>query len=71
MRAGEDAGFTPLYASVASEADWDRYEWTQILNSERDGDPVLRERAQQARRRLTMPGGRDTLGFALLLMRHA
>ena len=28
MRAAEDAGFTPLYASVASEADWDRYEWT-------------------------------------------
>ena len=27
MRAAEDAGFTPLYASVASDADWDRYEW--------------------------------------------
>jgi SAM-dependent methyltransferase len=72
MRAAEDAGFTPLYASVASEADWDRYEWRQILNSECNGHPVLRERAQQARRRLTMPAGRDTLGFALvLLMRHA
>ena len=72
MRAGEDAGFTPLYASVASEADWDRYEWTQILNSERNGHEVLRERAQRARRRLTMPGGRETLGFALMLLtRHA
>ena len=72
MRAAEEAGFTPLYASVASDADWDRYEWRQILNSERHGHPVLRERAQQARGRLAMPGGRETLGFALLLlMRHA
>jgi SAM-dependent methyltransferase len=71
MRAAEDAGFTPLHASVASEADWDTYEWTQILNSERSGHPELRERAERARRRLTMPGGRDTLGFALVLLtRH-
>lgn len=72
MRAAEDAGLTPLYASVASEADWDRYEWRQILNSERNGHPVLRDRAQQARTRLTMPYGRETLGFALVLLtRHA
>ena len=68
MSAAEDAGLTPLYASVASDADWDRYEWTQILNSERHGHPALRERAQRARRRLTMAGGRDTLGFALVLL---
>ena len=37
----------------------------QILNSERSGHPELRERAERAGRRLTMPGGRDTLGFAL------
>jgi SAM-dependent methyltransferase len=72
MRAAEDAGLTPLHASVASEADWDRYEWRLILNSERHGHPALRRRAQQASRRLTMAGGRETLGFALvLLMRHA
>ena len=35
MRAAEEAGLTPLYASVASEADWDRYEWRLILNAER------------------------------------
>lgn len=70
MRAAEDAGFTPLYASVASDADWDRYEWRQILNSERSGHPELRERAERARERLTMPGGRDTLGFALALFRR-
>jgi SAM-dependent methyltransferase len=69
MKAAEDAGLTPLYASVASEADWDRYEWTQILNSERSGQPELRERATRARARMTMPNGRETLGFALVLMR--
>jgi hypothetical protein len=53
---------------VASEADWDRYEWRLILNAERSGIPALRERAQQARGRITMPGGRETLGFALLLL---
>jgi SAM-dependent methyltransferase len=70
MRAAEDAGFTPLYASVASDADWDRYEWHQILNSERSDRPELRERAERTRERLTMPGGRDTLGFALALFRR-
>jgi SAM-dependent methyltransferase len=70
MSAAEDAGFTPLYASVASDADWDRYEWRQILNSERSGHPALRERAQGARARLTQPVGRDTLGFALALFRR-
>jgi SAM-dependent methyltransferase len=71
MRAAENAGLTPLYASVASEADWDTYEWRQVLNSERSGHPELRERAEGARRRLTMAGGRDTLGFALVLLaRH-
>jgi SAM-dependent methyltransferase len=78
MSAAEEAGLTPLYASVASEADWDRYEWRLILNAERwtaghAGDPgaeLLRERARRARRRMTMPGGRETLGFALTLLRR-
>ena len=56
----------------ARRADWDRYEWTLILNAERwadvrAGDPsalVLRERAARARARLALPGGRETLGFA-------
>jgi SAM-dependent methyltransferase len=67
--AAEAAGLTPLWSSVASERDWDRYEWTQVLNAERDGSRQLRERAVAARRRLTMPGGRETLGFALVLLR--
>ncbi len=69
MSAAEQAGFTPLHVSVASEADWDRYEWRLILNCERSGYPELRARAEVARRRVTMPGGRETLGFALALLR--
>lgn len=77
MEACERAGLTPLYASVASERDWDRYEWTLILNAERwagahpedPGARVLRERASRARSRLTLSGGRETLGFALVLLR--
>jgi SAM-dependent methyltransferase len=78
MRAAEEAGLTPLYSSVASEADWDRYEWRLILNAERwaaahpadSGAEVLRERARGARERMTMPAGRETLGFALVLLRR-
>ena len=76
MRAAEEAGLTPLHSSVASEADWDRYEWRLILNAERwaaanpddSGAEVLLERAGRARRRMTMPEGRETLGFALTLL---
>jgi SAM-dependent methyltransferase len=67
--AAEAAGLTPLWSCVASERDWDRYEWTLILNAERHGAPELRERAAAARTRLTLPGGRETLGFALVLLR--
>ena len=68
--AAQDAGLTPLWSCVASERDWDRYEWTQVLNSERHDGEQLRERAAAARRRLTMPAGRETLGFALALLRR-
>jgi SAM-dependent methyltransferase len=78
MSVAEEAGLTPLHSSVASEADWDRYEWRLILNAERwatvhrtdAGAEVLRERARRARERMTMPGGRETLGFALVLLRR-
>jgi SAM-dependent methyltransferase len=78
MRTAEEAGLTPLHSSVASEADWDRYEWRLILNAERwaatnpadPGAELLVERARRARERMTMPGGRETLGFALTLLRR-
>jgi SAM-dependent methyltransferase len=68
--AAEDAGLTALWSCVASEHDWDRYEWAQVLNAERHGGEQLRERAAAARRRLTLPEGRQTLGFALVLLRQ-
>jgi SAM-dependent methyltransferase len=78
MRAAEGAGLRSLYSCVASEADWDRYEWRLILNAERwaaansddPGAELLLERARRARERMTMPGGRETLGFALTLLRR-
>jgi SAM-dependent methyltransferase len=78
MNAAEESGLRPLHSSVASEADWDRYEWRLILNAERwaaahhtdSGAELLRERARRARERMTMPGGRETLGFALVLLRR-
>lgn len=78
MRAAREVGLTPLYSSVASEADWDRYEWRLILNAERwaaahpadPGAPALRQRAHVAGERITMPDGRETLGFALVLLRR-
>lgn len=69
LAAAEGAGLVANWCRVASERDWDRYEWTQVLNAERHGGERLRERAAGTRRRLTMPGGRETLGFALLLLR--
>jgi len=63
---------------VASEADWDRYEWTLIANGERflaehsDAPEAedLRAWIDAARDRVTAPGGRGTMGFALVLLRR-
>jgi SAM-dependent methyltransferase len=68
--AAQEAGLTPLWSCVAGERDWDRYEWTQVLNAERHGGEQLRARAAGARRRLTGAAGRETLGFALILLRR-
>jgi SAM-dependent methyltransferase len=70
VRAGIDCGLTPLYAVVASDRDWDRYEWTLILNGERSGDPAVQEWVRAGRDRYLAPGGRDTLGFGLFLFRR-
>lgn len=76
LRLAMDAGLTPLYARVASEADWDRYEWTLIntveryvaaANAKHPGLADLRAYAQGIRDRLLLPDGRGTLGFGLFL----
>jgi cyclopropane fatty-acyl-phospholipid synthase-like methyltransferase len=77
LGAGEPHGLTAVHVRVASEADWDRYEWTLIANGERflaehhdapEADD-LRDRVDAARDRITAPGGRGTMGFALVLLR--
>jgi SAM-dependent methyltransferase len=70
VKAGMLAGLTPLYAVVAGERDWDRYEWTLVLNGERSGDPKVRDWVRDGRDRYLAPGGRDTLGFGLFLFRR-
>jgi len=78
VRAGEPHGLTAVHVRVASEADWDRYEWTLIANGERflvehadapEADD-LRAWVGAARDRITAPGGRGTMGFALVLLRR-
>jgi SAM-dependent methyltransferase len=74
VRAGEGAGLVPVQVLETTTQDWDRYEWTLILNGERyaaehPDDPVtadLRAWVAAARERCLGPGGRDTLGFALV-----
>ena len=74
VRAGERAGLTPVYAITSGTEEWDRYEWRLILNGERHahehtgetGMDDLRAWVAAARDRYLSPGGRDTLGFALV-----
>lgn len=78
LDSAQAAGLVPLWSCVADDADWDRYEWTQVLNCERWSErhpdhPAagqLSERAARTRTRLAMPAGRETLGFALVLLRR-
>jgi SAM-dependent methyltransferase len=75
VAGGERRGLRALQLVVASEDDFDRYEWRLIRNGERAAaqlgdDPdadQLRAWVEQARRRVLGEGGRDTLGFALIL----
>jgi hypothetical protein len=79
VRAGEPHGLSAVYVRVASEADWDRYEWTLVANGERyaaehpDAPEVADVRAWNgaARERVLGEGGRDTMGFALVLLRRS
>jgi cyclopropane fatty-acyl-phospholipid synthase-like methyltransferase len=79
VRAGDRHGLTAVHVRVASEADWDRYEWTLISNGERflathaDAPEAadLRAWVGAARDRITAPGGRGTMGFAVVLLRRS
>lgn len=72
--AGEAAGLVPMHAVVASEEDWDAYEWRYSRSIERyaiehpdDPDvPAMRDRIRKWRR-IVLTGGREYLGFGLYL----
>jgi SAM-dependent methyltransferase len=74
VSAGAPFGLEPVYAAVTTGAEWDRYEWTLVANglrwaAEHPDDPLATDVvnwARAARERYLSPGGRDTLGFALV-----
>ena len=75
VRHGDAHGLRAAHVRVASEDDWDRYEWTLMANGERHlaAHPdapeaaALREWNERSRELLLGPGGRGTMGFALIL----
>ena len=73
--AGEAAGLEPVWVATSTRRDWEDYEWALIANGDAyarahdDGGPV-REWIGRARERLLAPGGRDTIGFALIVLRR-
>jgi SAM-dependent methyltransferase len=64
------AGFEIVHESLASEGDWARYEETTAANAERHGGPESLHYARRIRKRRALPGGTDTLGFALFVLRR-
>lgn len=64
-----DVGFHVLFESFASEQDWAHYEETLAANAERHDTPDTAAYAKRIRDRRELPGGTDTLGFALLVLR--
>jgi SAM-dependent methyltransferase len=76
LRAGRAAGLEPVWLATSSQRDWEDYEWTLIANGDAyarahpDAGGV-REWIGRARERLLAPGGRDTIGFALIVFRPA
>jgi SAM-dependent methyltransferase len=65
------AGFEILHESFASEADWARYEEILAANAERHGTPDTLGYALRIRERRALPGGTDTLGFGLFVLRRS
>jgi ubiquinone/menaquinone biosynthesis C-methylase UbiE len=76
IESGVKEGLTPLYASVCTEVDLDRYIWMQahavesyVLDNPDDADnPAMLERAGQMRS-LYVEYGHDSLGFGLFMFR--
>ncbi|MBS0321659.1 MAG: class I SAM-dependent methyltransferase [Proteobacteria bacterium] len=74
VQAGIDAGLVPMHAPVASDDEWDEYEWKYARSIERyagehpeDEDvPAMLDRIRRWRDGY-LRHGRDTLGFAAYL----
>jgi hypothetical protein len=62
-------GFEILRESLASHDYWARYEETLAANAERHGGPDSLAYARRIRERRALPGGTDTLGFGLFVLR--
>jgi ubiquinone/menaquinone biosynthesis C-methylase UbiE len=76
VAAGTQTGLTPLYVSVCTDYDVDRYIWLQSYSIEmyavnNPADPDVPEMLQHSRqiRDEFVQYGRDALGFALFLFR--
>jgi SAM-dependent methyltransferase len=65
----EGARFEILQESLASEQDWSRYEERTAANAERHGSAECLAYARRIRERRALPGGADTLGFGLFVLR--
>jgi hypothetical protein len=76
IKIAEKRGLVPLWACVASQDDWDRYEWTCIRNRERyvlehPEDPDCQTILERNRswRDAYLQWGRDCLGFGMYLFK--
>ena len=65
------AGFAIVHEAHADAGDWARYEETLAATAERLGTPDALAYARLIRDRRALPGGTETLGFALLVLRAA
>jgi SAM-dependent methyltransferase len=78
LRAAEPFGLRPVWLATTTAAEWERYEWILVANGDRfarahPDDPIagaVREANDRARARLLLPGGTETLGFALVVFRR-
>ena len=76
LRAGRATGLEPVWVATSTQRDWEDYEWTLIANGDayartHDDGADVRAWVDRARERLLAPGGRDTIGFALIVLRRA
>jgi Methyltransferase domain len=66
----QSADLEIVHESFASDDDWARYEETLAGNAERHRGPESLAYANRIRTRRALPGGTDTLGFALFVLRR-